>query len=220
MRSRFCGPMRAGAVWRLGILLAGLCGMISFLSIPAAASPPGGGRPSQFHLLDATIDEVQDAIRSGQLSCTELVKLYLARIKAYNGACVSPGTYAGQLGVVSLIPDAGQVNALMTINLRPAHRIAFGFDSHHSRSQTDLVDNNPNMPDALEVAAAEDASFQKTHKMGPLFCVPMGIKDEYDTFDMRTTSAAAAPYANDRPPEDSVFVQRLRNAGAIILAKN
>jgi amidase len=189
-----------------------------------AGSASANGYPSprdanKFHLLDATIDQAQQAIASGQLTCTQLVELYLARIKAYNGSCVSPTTSAGQLGPVNLIANAGQVNALMTLNLRPAHRIAFGFDAHHARSQTDLVDDDPNMPDALEVAAAEDESFSRTGKMSPLFCVPMGIKDEYDTFDMRTTSGADAPYTNDRPPKDSVFVQRLRNAGAIILAK-
>ena len=47
----------------------------------------------------------------------------------------------------------------------------------------------------------------------------MAIKDQYDTFDMRTTSGADVQYANDRPPEDATFVQRLRDAGAIILAK-
>jgi Asp-tRNA(Asn)/Glu-tRNA(Gln) amidotransferase A subunit family amidase len=47
----------------------------------------------------------------------------------------------------------------------------------------------------------------------------MAIKDQYDTFDMRTTSGADAFYANDRPPEDSTFAARLRAAGAIILAK-
>ena len=47
----------------------------------------------------------------------------------------------------------------------------------------------------------------------------MAIKDQYDTFDMRTTSGADAQYANDRPPDDATFVKRLRDAGAIILAK-
>ncbi len=48
----------------------------------------------------------------------------------------------------------------------------------------------------------------------------MSIKDQYDTFDMRTTAGADAFYANDRPPEDSTFIVRLRAAGAIILAKS
>src|SRR5512139_1280097 len=77
------------------------------------------------------------------------------------------------------------------------------------------------MPVALEVAAAPDRQFKQTGRLvGPLHGVVMAIKDQYDTFDMRTTSGADAPYANDRPPEDSVFVERLRAAGAIILAKS
>ncbi len=55
--------------------------------------------------------------------------------------------------------------------------------------------------------------------MGPLHGVVLAIKDQYDTFDMRTTSGADAPYANDRPPQDATFVKRLREAGAIIIAK-
>jgi Asp-tRNA(Asn)/Glu-tRNA(Gln) amidotransferase A subunit family amidase len=76
------------------------------------------------------------------------------------------------------------------------------------------------MPDALEVAAAQDREFRRTGRLaGPLHGVVMAIKDQYDTFDMRTTSGADAQYANDRPPDDATFVKKLREAGAIILAK-
>jgi Asp-tRNA(Asn)/Glu-tRNA(Gln) amidotransferase A subunit family amidase len=47
----------------------------------------------------------------------------------------------------------------------------------------------------------------------------MPIKDQYDTNDMRKTSGGDVDYANDRPPDDATFVKRLRDAGAIILAK-
>jgi amidase len=36
---------------------------------------------------------------------------------------------------------------------------------------------------------------------------------------MRTTAGADVAYANDRPPHDATFITRLRDAGAIILAK-
>ncbi len=85
---------------------------------------------------------------------------------------------------------------------------------------TNPADNDPTMPDALQVAAALDANFAKTKKLsGPLHCVVMAIKDQYDTFDMRTTSGADTFYTNDRPPDDATFVKRLRKAGAILLAK-
>ena len=77
-----------------------------------------------------------------------------------------------------------------------------------ARSLTDKADADPKMPDALEIAAAQDREFAKTGKLvGPLHGVVMAIKDQYDTFDMRTTSGGDTAYANDRPPEDSTFVR-------------
>jgi amidase len=85
---------------------------------------------------------------------------------------------------------------------------------------TDLVDDDPNAPDALEVAAAQDAAFERTGRLvGPLHGVVLAFKDQYDTFDLRSTGGADVPYANDRPPDDATFIKRLREAGAIILAK-
>src|SRR4029077_4344583 len=63
--------------------------------------------------------------------------------------------------------------------------------------------------------------FKRTGRLvGPLHGVVMAVKDQYDTFDMRNTSGADAQYANDRPPDDATFVRRLRDAGAIVLAKS
>jgi Asp-tRNA(Asn)/Glu-tRNA(Gln) amidotransferase A subunit family amidase len=174
---------------------------------------------SKFHLEEATIADIQSAIMTQQLTSTELVNLYLKRIKAYNGTCVKQPQ--GILGPVETIPHAGQINALSTLNLRPSTRKSLGFDDRKARSMTDAADSDPKMPDALEIAAAQDAQFAKTGQLvGPLHGVVMAIKDQYDTFDMRTTAGADVPYANDRPPQDSTFVERLRAAGAIILGKS
>ena len=173
---------------------------------------------TQFHLQEASIADIQRAIMAKKITSTNLVELYLKRVKSYNNTCVSEPM--GILGPITTIPHARQVNALSTLNLRPPARKTWGFEERKARSMTDMDDNHPNMPDALEVAAAQDRQFKQNGKLiGPLHGVVMAIKDQYDTFDMRTTSGADAQYANDRPPEDATFVKRLRDAGAIILAK-
>ena len=171
-----------------------------------------------FHLQEASIADIQRALVAKQITTVGVVELYLKRIKAYNNTCVAEPM--GILGPITTIPHAKQINALSTLNLRPAARRTWGFDERKARSMTDTDDTNPKMPDALEAAAAQDRQFKQTGKLvGPLHGVVMAIKDQYDTFDMRTTSGADVQYANDRPPADATFVKRLRDAGAIILAK-
>jgi amidase len=171
-----------------------------------------------FRIEETTIEDIQSAIMRGELTSTRVVQLYLDRIKAYNGTCVNQPD--GVLGTITPIKHAHQLNALMTLNLRPASRERLGFDPRKARSMTDLADADPAMPDALEVAAKQDAYFASTGNLiGPLHGVVFAIKDQYDTFDLRTTAGMDAAYANDRPPRDATFVKRLRDAGAIILAK-
>ena len=193
-------------------------GLSLVLVLAIATSGLAQGTRTRFHLEEATIAGIQSAIRGGQITTVGLVELYLKRIKAYNGTCVNEPK--GILGPITTIPNAGQINALSTLNLRPATRMKWGFDDRKARSLTDRADDSRSMPDALEVAAAQDRQFKQTGNLvGPLHGVVMAIKDQYDTFDMRTTSGADAQYANDRPPDDATFVRRLRDAGAIILAK-
>jgi amidase len=191
--------------------------LLAVMAGAAQQSAPQRG-PARFHLQDSTIAGIQQAIRTNQITTVGVVELYLKRIKAYNNTCVSEP--AGILGPITTIPHARQINAISTLNLRPATRKALGFDDRKARSLTNANDNDPKMPDALEVAAAEDRAFKRTGRLvGPLHGVVMAIKDQYDTFDLRTTSGADADYANDRPPEDATFVKRLRDAGAIIIGK-
>jgi Asp-tRNA(Asn)/Glu-tRNA(Gln) amidotransferase A subunit family amidase len=194
------------------------------LGAAQAAAADSGSRSddrhgqSSFQIEEATIPEIQDALLHHRVTTTEIVKDYLDRIKAYNGTCVSQP--AGILGPVTMIPDAGKLNALMTLNLRPKTRAALGFDARMGRSMTDAVDADPKLPDALETAALQDAQLARSGKLtGPLQGVVMAIKDQYDTADMRTTSGGDVQWANDRPPDDATVVARLRAAGAIILAK-
>lgn len=182
-------------------------------------APVAGAHTSRgFRIEEATIADIQKAILRHQVTTTDVVEDYLRRIKAYNGTCVNQPQ--GILGPISTIPHAGKVNALITLNLRPKARAAWGFDARTARSMTDPADDDPKMPDALETAARLDREFARTGRLvGPLHGVVMAIKDQYDTADMRTTAGADAFWANDRPPDDATFVKRLRDAGAIILAK-
>src|SRR4030095_319334 len=126
----------------------------------------------------------------------------------------------GILGPVTTIPRAKQINALSTLNLRPAARERWSFDARQARSMTDREDSSPDLPDAPQTAGAAGRELMRTVRLvGALHGAVIAVKDQYDTRDMRTTSGADAQYANDRPPDDATFVRRLRDAGAIILAK-
>jgi len=111
----------------------------------------------KFRIEETTIEDIQSAILRGELTSTRVVQLYLNRIKAYNGTCVNQPDGILGLGPITPIKNARQLNALITLNLRPGKREAMGFDRRKARSMTDSVDANPSMPDALEVAAQQDA---------------------------------------------------------------
>src|SRR4051794_33671539 len=131
---------RRGPAAALAAVLAALCVLVAASPAPAAKAV--------FKIEEATIPQIQAAIRSGRVTTTEIVEDYLKRIQAYEGTCVSQPD--GLLGPITTIPHAGKLNAFTTLNLRPAHRAQWGFDAHKARSITDAADNAAGMPDALE----------------------------------------------------------------------
>ena len=74
-------------------------------------------------------------------------------------------------------------------------------------------------PKALETAAEMDRLYAANRPSSkPLHCVPVILKDNYDTADMPTTGGSVT-LAESVPRQDAFVVRKLREAGALILAK-
>ncbi|MGA7329869.1 MAG: amidase family protein [Rhodomicrobium sp.] len=71
---------------------------------------------------------------------------------------------------------------------------------------------------ALAEADALDAAFMKGGAVGRLHCVPIVLKDNYNTSELPTTGGSAS-LAGTQPKKDAFVVAQLRSAGAIVLAK-
>ena len=74
-------------------------------------------------------------------------------------------------------------------------------------------------PEALDIADQLDQERQTSGPRGPLHGIPVALKDNLDTHDQMTTTAGSLALEGSIPPQDSFVAQRLREAGAIILAK-
>jgi Asp-tRNA(Asn)/Glu-tRNA(Gln) amidotransferase A subunit family amidase len=71
---------------------------------------------------------------------------------------------------------------------------------------------------ALRQAAAADAELAGGHPRGPLHGIPWGAKDLFDTAGIET-SWGAETHRGRVPPRDAIVVERLREAGAVLVAK-
>jgi amidase len=74
-------------------------------------------------------------------------------------------------------------------------------------------------PDALAIADRLDAERKSRGVRGPLHGIPVLLKDNIATADRMMTTAGSAALAGSPAPKDAFIVQRLREAGAVILGK-
>lgn len=74
-------------------------------------------------------------------------------------------------------------------------------------------------PDALAMAEAMDQERKGGHIRGPLHGIPVLLKDNIDTSDQMQTSAGSLAMVGRPAAQDAFIVQRLREAGAVILGK-
>lgn len=133
-----------------------------------------------------------------------------------------------QFGMIVGIPNAGQVNALSTLNIRGERSVTCRgtFDRHPSEGPLPpdappMCETFRHQPDALERAAELDALYGRNPDLQdlPLYGVVFAFKDPFDTKDMRSTGGGDAAYDIDVPARDHMLVEQLRNKGAIIFAK-
>ena len=133
-----------------------------------------------------------------------------------------------QYGMLVGKPDAGQLNALATLNIRGERSVTCKgeFDKHPSLgplppAAPPICEHFRHYPDALERAAALDAEYGSNPPLDemPMYGVVFSFKDPFDTKDMRSTGGGDAAYGIDFPARDHILVEQLRNKGAIIFAK-
>jgi amidase len=74
-------------------------------------------------------------------------------------------------------------------------------------------------PDALSVAEALDEEREARGPRGPLHGIPVVLKDNFGTADRMTTTAGSLALEGSIPLRDSFVAARLRQAGAVLLAK-
>lgn len=123
-----------------------------------------------FNVLETSIAEIHSAYDSRQLTCRQLVQLYLDRIEAYD-------------------KGGPAINAIITVS-----------------------------PDALKEADRLDQAFKASGAVGPLHGIPIIMKDQADAVGMPTTLGSVL-FKSYYPDRDAFVVDKLKKAGAIILAK-
>ena len=133
-----------------------------------------------------------------------------------------------QYGMLLGMRDAGQVNALATLNIRGERSVVCkgDFDRHPSlgplpKGAPPICEYFRHLPDALGRAAELDKTYGRQPDLVkmPMYGVVFSFKDSFDTKDMRSTGGGDAAYDADFAPRDHLLVEQLRNKGAIIFAK-
>jgi len=74
-------------------------------------------------------------------------------------------------------------------------------------------------PEAEKLAGELDRLFAQSGLTGPLHCVPVIVKDNFETKGLQTANGSLA-LAGFLPEQDAFQVKRIQDAGAIVLAKS
>jgi amidase len=150
-------------------------------------------------------------------NCYLLPPIGMALVLAVSGASLEPEQETFELTTATIADinaafESGELTSEKLIELSLA-RIA-AFDDTGPELNAVLALNRS----ALAEARALDAERASRGPRSPLHGIPVLLKDNFDTYDMPTTGGSFV-LAGSMPPDDAFLVRKLRDAGAIILAK-
>jgi len=187
--------------------------VIAALALTLALSPLAGcGRssppPGPPSLVELTIAGAHAALLDGRLSCEALTRGYLARIQAFDPP-PEPDAVGAPSPAALMPAQPPQMQGQ-----RAAGRLPIPASAADALNA--IIAVNPN---ALARARALDAEQASRRRLRSLHCIPVILKDNFDTADMPTAAGSAA-LAGSLPPDDAFMVRQLRAAGAIVLAKS
>jgi amidase len=148
------------------LILSVSLALLGALGIQAPREPRASSTPT-FTVVEATIPQMQAALKDGRITSRRLVEQYLQRIAIYEH----------------------RLHAVLAVN-----------------------------PEALAEADARDRARAQGLARGPLFGIPIALKDNIQTTNMPTTGGALV-FEGFVPPYEATVTRNLREAGAIIIAK-
>src|SRR5262249_17489061 len=140
---------------------------------------------------------------------------------------ISDPSVQQQFGMRVGIPNAGQLNALETLNIRGERSVTCKGDFDRAPADGPLPPGAPavceefrKQPDAVERATEIDKEYGNRPDLEqlPMYCAVVSVKNWYDAKDMRATGGNDVNFAMDAPKVDSPDVATLRKKGAIIYA--
>jgi amidase len=163
--------MKRRSFFKTAVVGGGALAVMPLSSCGPSSHPSINNDFTEFDLNEATIDQLQEKMKSGLMSSELLTRKYLRRIEQIDN-------------------NGPELHAVIEVN-----------------------------PDALTIARQMDEERKSGKVRGPLHGIPVLIKDNIDTGDHMQTTAGSLALVGHPAPDDAFIVQKLREAGAVLLGK-
>lgn len=128
----------------------------------------------------------------------------------------SPQAFALEETTIAQLQDGMKSGRLSARSVTQAYLDRIAALDRQGPSLRAVLETNP---DALAIADALDAERKRGKVRGPLHGIPIIVKDNIDTHDKMPTTAGSLALEGNIAVRDATIVERLRTAGAVILAK-